>query len=94
MTHISIQLLCLLGFGALAVAMDRHQTSVFGRRLTAPRTRVVRAAGWAALALAAFAAVRAQGWSLGLVSLSGHTSLAAGLIIAWLIAYERMSASR
>lgn len=89
MNHLGMLLLSFFAFGALALAMDRHQRNVFGHRLAPGATRCLRLSSWSALALALLAAVGGQGWTLGLVSYSGHTSLAAGLVFAALIANER-----
>lgn len=94
MNHLGVQLLALLAFGVLALAMERHQESVFGRLLARRSTRCLRLAGWLLLALALFVAIRGQGWGLGLVSYSGHTSLAAGLVLGVLIARERRGTRR
>ena len=51
MNHLGVQLLSLLAFGALALAMDRHQEDIFGRALAPGRVRTLRAAGWLALGL-------------------------------------------
>jgi hypothetical protein len=94
MNHLAVLLLSLLAFGALALAMNRHQQTVFGRRLATRITRCLRLGGWSVLALALLAAIRGQGWALGLVSYSGHTTLAAGLIYGALIVNERRKAAR
>ncbi|MDA7417421.1 DUF3325 domain-containing protein [Xenophilus arseniciresistens] len=87
--HLIAALMCVPGFAALALAMERHQEDVFGAALAAGRTRALRVAGWALLLLALVLLVRTQGWSLGLVSFSGHTSFAAALSFLGLIAIER-----
>jgi hypothetical protein len=92
MTHLPALLLCLSGFMALALAMARQQQAILGRALRANTTRGLRAAGWSALALALWFVVGRQGWALGLVSFSGHTSLAAGLVHGALIVTGRRSA--
>ena len=92
MNHLTVFVLCLLAFAALALAMERHQESLFGRALASGRTRSLRIAGWGALALALLVVVRAQGWALGLVSYSGHTSLAAGIVFSALLVYKRRRA--
>ena len=89
MNHLAVLLLSLPAFGAPALATDRHQKIAFGRRLTSGMIRGLRLSGWSALVLVLFVAVREQGWALGLVSYSGHTSLAAGIIFWALIANER-----
>ena len=89
MNQLIVLLLCLLAFGALALAMERHQQDLFRRSLLARTTRWLRVTGWSALVLALFVVVRGQGWALGLVSFSGHTSLGAGLVFGVLLAYGR-----
>ncbi|MFT3719529.1 MAG: DUF3325 domain-containing protein [Pseudorhodoferax sp.] len=94
MVHWTLLLLCTAGFGALALAMDRHQQDVFGRELPARAGRALRVLGWALLAAALWRAVAAQGWGLGLVAYSGHTSAAAGLVFAALVLWNRWRARR
>ncbi len=89
--HLVVLLLCVEGFGALALAMERHQHEVFGRTLAAPATRAWRGAGWLLLGAALALAVHNQGWGLGLVSYSGHTSLGAGLVFGLLVLRGRAS---
>jgi hypothetical protein len=87
--------LCLPGFVALALAMERHQEDLFEHAFAPSLTRRLRVAGWGALLLALCVLVDAQGWGLGLVSFSGHTSLAAGLVfIALLVQGKRQAARR
>lgn len=89
MTHLAVFLLSTLGFTALALAMERHQEDLFGHALATTATRWLRMAGWAALGLALVLIVKAQGWGVGLVSYSGHTSLGAGLVFGALVVIER-----
>lgn len=89
MNHLGVLLIALLGFGALALAMDRHQRNVLGRRLATRSVRCLRLFGWTLLVLALTLAVRGQGWALGLVAYCGHASLAAGLVFGALVAIER-----
>lgn len=84
--------LCLPGFAALALAMERHQEDLFGHAFAPSLTRRLRVAGWGALLLALGVLVGAQGWGLGLVSFSGHTSLAAGLVFVALLVQGRRQA--
>ncbi|MGJ7489134.1 DUF3325 domain-containing protein [Variovorax sp. ZT4R33] len=94
MTHLTVFLFSTLGFAALALAMERHQEDLFGHALPSTTTRAVRVAGWAALLVALVASVKAQGWAVGLVSFSGHTSLGAGLVFGALVAIERTRSRR
>lgn len=94
MTHLLVLLLCTLGFAALALAMERHQEDLFGHALASTATRWLRVTGWAALGLALVVIVKAQGWSVGLVSYSGHTSLGAGLVFGALVVVERRRSRR
>ncbi len=87
--HLLIFLFSLLGFAALALATERQQEIHFGRMLAPPATRALHLAGWAGLLLALVVAVLSQGWAMGLVSYSGHTSLCAGLVFLGLILRER-----
>ncbi len=50
--------------------------------------------GWGALVLALAIIVQAQGWGMGLVSYSGHTSLAAGIVLGALIVHSRRRGRR
>lgn len=94
MTHLTVLLLSTLGFAALALAMERHQDDLFGHTLPTPMRRGLRGVGWVALLLALGVIVRAQGWSVGLVSFSGHTSLGAGLVFGALVIGTRRKAKR
>ena len=85
MTHVLAVVLCVSAFTSLALAMARQQKAVLGHSLSPNATRGLRAAGWGALALALWVAIRGQGWALGLVSYSGHTSVAAGVVYGALI---------
>lgn len=89
MTHFSAFLICLLSFAALAQAMERHQEDLYGRLLSARATRTLRVLGWSGLLLGLAVLVQAQGWGMGLVSYSGHTSLAAALVFSALIVHDR-----
>ncbi|WP_233238246.1 DUF3325 domain-containing protein [Bordetella sp. LUAb4] len=92
MIHVLTLLISLAAFAALALAMDRHQEDLFGRALAPGVTRLLRILGWAGLLLALWVIVGRQGWALGLVSYSGCTSLAAGLVFLALIMHERRRA--
>lgn len=94
MTHLIVFLLSTLGFTALALAMERHQEDLFGEPLAATATRWLRVAGWAALLAALALMVKAQGWGVGLVSYSGHTSLGAGLVFGALVVIARTRSRR
>jgi hypothetical protein len=89
MTHLLAFALCLLGFAALAFAMRRHQREIFGRPLQPAMTWGLRSIGACALLFALGLLVARQGWSLALVMFSGHTSMAAALVLCVLIAYAR-----
>jgi O-antigen/teichoic acid export membrane protein len=86
--------LCLAGFVMLAFSMDRQQRDLIGRALRKSITRVQRILGTCALLLALAALVIWQGWGLGLVMFSGHTSLAAGIIYCGLIGMRRRGLKR
>jgi hypothetical protein len=90
MSHLGAFVLCLAGFGMLALAMDRPQNAVFTLASKSAR-RGLRVAATCALLLALSILVCWQGWGLGLVMFSGHTSLAAGFVHCGLIWYMRRS---
>ncbi|MDQ8020519.1 MAG: DUF3325 domain-containing protein [Moraxellaceae bacterium] len=94
MSHLLTFLSSLAGFVALAMAMSRHQREVFGKALAQPATRRWRLAGWACLLLALVVVVFREGWGLGLVLYSGHTSLAASLVLGALVVRERLRDAR
>lgn len=89
MMHFLSVLICLAAFGSLAMATDRAQIDVLGRELPPATTRALRTVGWALLLASLAIVVGAQGWGLGLVSYSGHTSLAAGMVFLALIVQQR-----
>ena len=92
MTHAAALLLCLAAFAALALAMERQQDDLFGRALPSAKTRGLRIAGTCVLLLCLAFLVWRQGWGLGLVLFSGHTSAAAGLVYCALVVHGRRTA--
>lgn len=94
MSHLVAVALCVSGFAALALAMRRQQRDIIGRPLPPAVTFLLRAAGACALLCALGVLVAWQGWSLGLVMFSGHTSIAAGLVLCALIAHARNHARK
>ncbi len=94
MSLLPVLMLCVCGFACLALAMVRHQRDLLGRLLSPIPTHGLRASGWLCLLLAAWRLIAAQGWSLGLVSYSGCTSLAAGLVHLGLLLHARRRSQR
>lgn len=94
MIHVPVFSMCLLAFIALALAMERHQMDVWGRGLASGATCGLRVAGWGALVLALIVVVLDQGWALGLVIYSGHTSVSAGLVFAALVVHGKLKIRR
>ena len=92
MNHLPAFVLCVAGFTALAFAMHRQQRDIIGGRLRSTTTRGLRFAGACALLLALGILISGRGWSMGLVTFSGHTSIAAGIVLCALIGYARMVA--
>ncbi len=90
MSHLLAFALSLAGFAALAGATHRQQRDLFGNALQPAMTRMARLAGTAALLAVLGNLVAQYGWGLGLVMFSGHTSLAAGIVVCALIGYMRM----
>ncbi len=91
MVHALLFVLSLAGFICLALAMERHQRDLCGHAFARRRSRQWRIAGWALLLLALATAVLAQGVGFGLASLSGHTSIAAGVVVLALMLRARRS---
>ncbi|PZA13231.1 DUF3325 domain-containing protein [Rhodopseudomonas palustris] len=89
MSHALAQLLCLLGFTALAFGLRRPQHDILRRSLRRPVVLALRAVGTCALLAALAMLVGTSGWGFGLVKFSGHTTLAAALIYVTLIGYGR-----
>lgn len=87
MSHLFALIMSLTGFAALACAMKRQQRDLFGQALDPRTTRILRLTGTAALLGALNLLVVQKGWALGLVMFSGHTSLAAGIVLCVLIGY-------
>lgn len=92
MMHLLCFGLCLAGFAALALATPRQQREIIGRSLRPGARYALRAAGVCALLSALGVLVAWQGWSLGLVMFSGHTSLAAGVVYCAIIGQARILA--
>lgn len=78
--HLLSFTLCLAAFAALALATERQQHDLFGGPLSPTATRLLRVAGTGAMLLVLGVLLDWQGWGLGLVMFSGHTSLAAGVV--------------
>lgn len=91
MIHLSVLALCLAGFAALACATRRQQREFFGGPLQPVATYALRAVGSCALVTALGIIVAWQGWGLGLVMFSGHTTLAAGIVFSAMIVRLKMS---
>lgn len=89
MIHVILFVLPLVAFGCLALAMERHQRNVLRRVLSVAVTQQLRAVGWALLVFSAVVAVRGLGVGFGLVALSGHTSVAAGVMLLSLVVHGR-----
>ena len=92
MNHLLALALCLMGFAALALATRRQQRDLIGRSLPRTITNALRIIGTVAILLALGLLVSWQGWGLGLVMFSGHTSLAAGIVYAVLVGVAGMQA--
>ena len=61
------------------------------RSLRSTTTYALRVAGACALLLALGFLVAEKGWSIGLVMFSGHTSIAAGIVLCALIGQARIA---
>lgn len=94
MSHLVALTLSLVGFIALACGMKRQQRDLFGRALQSGSTRMLRLTGAVALLGALNFLVVQKGWGLGLVMFSGHTSIAAGIVVCVLIGHTRIHAKK
>jgi hypothetical protein len=92
MNHLPAFVLCLAGFAALAFAMRRQQRDIIGRPLRPTITYALRVVGACALLIALGILVAGQGWSIGFVIFSGHTTITAGIVLCALIGHARMYA--
>ncbi len=88
MIHVILFVLSLAAFACLALAMERHQRDVLRRALSAQATQL-RAIGWALLVFSSVFAMRGLGLGFGLAALSGHTSVAAGVVVLVMVAHGR-----
>ncbi len=89
MIHVILFVLSLAAFACLALAMERHQRDVLRRVLSAQATEKLRAIGWALLVFSTVFAMRGLGVGSGLAALSGHTSVAAGVVVLAMVAHGR-----
>lgn len=87
--HLLAALLCLGGFAVLAAATERQQQGLLGRDLPRAMSRALRIMGAILLLVALAVLVGNEGWGMGLVMYSGHTSLAAGCVYSALIMLAR-----
>ncbi|MGC4250342.1 MAG: DUF3325 domain-containing protein [Sphingobium sp.] len=81
MTDAAIFVLSLGGFAALLLAMPRHQGDWLGLKLSPHVGRILRLAGFAALALAFLVAGTGFGWGYGTVAWFGWLTIAATLVV-------------
>ncbi|MBA0279606.1 DUF3325 domain-containing protein [Stenotrophomonas maltophilia] len=89
MIHVILFVLSLAAFACLALAMERHQRDVLHRLLSVTTTQQLRAVGWALLVFSTVFAMRGLGVGTGLAALSGHTSVAAGVVMLAMVAHGR-----
>lgn len=79
MIHFTLMLLALAGFAALLLA--RHPQDWLGRKLAPRALRMLRAVGFALLALGFAGAGWGLGWAYGAVCWFGWLTAAAGVIV-------------
>lgn len=70
----------VLGFAALALALNRHHQQVWRRAPSRQRQNLLRFAGWALLLAALWVCIAHAGWASGLVWWTGLLSGAALLV--------------
>ena len=83
--HLFAASLCIAGFAALAAATERQQHALLARDLPRVKSRALRIAGAILLLVALAVLIANEGWAMGLVMYSGHTSLGAGCVYFALI---------
>ncbi|MFJ2982016.1 MULTISPECIES: DUF3325 domain-containing protein [unclassified Pseudomonas] len=74
------------GMLGLCQGLERHYKHVWNRACPASWRRVLRGAGWLALALSLLLCAQAWGWAMGPVAWFGVMSLA-GLVLVLLLPY-------
>jgi hypothetical protein len=79
-------LLCYAAFGALCLAMERHQQDVLGRRLGRRWQLTLRVAAVLLLATALMALMSTAGWAMGLAQGVALAMATAGGLV-WLLSY-------
>lgn len=89
MIHLILFVLSVAAFACLALSMERHQRDVVRRVLSTQATQQLRAMGWALLVFSTVFAMRGLGVGSGLAALSGHTSVAAGVVVLAMVAHAR-----
>ena len=78
----------------MACATARQQEELYGRLLASAATRLLQFGGAAGLLAVLAWLVHSQGWGMGLVMFSGHTSLAAGMVLGALVVIDRQRTRR
>lgn len=76
-------LLATVGFVCLALAMERHHRDVTGHAPAAPRRRLLRLLGAAALAASLAPSIAAWGVAQGFVGWCGVLAAGAGAMVLW-----------
>lgn len=94
MSHLDVLMLSVLSFGCLAMAVERQQEDVFGRRLAAGVTKVLWWAGWLLLVVSLVLALREPLSAVGAVAWFGCISAAAGLVFLSLVMMSRVRVNR
>ncbi|MBD8492466.1 DUF3325 domain-containing protein [Pseudomonas syringae] len=80
-------LLCYGGFTALCLSMERHYSDLLAGTPSLRRRRAFKAGGWLLLAVSAWAAVSAEGWTMGLVKWSA-VLMASAVLLVFLLPYR------
>lgn len=80
-------LLCYVGFTALCLSMERHYSDLLAGKSSLRRRRLLKVAGWLLLAVSIWAAVSAEGWTMGLVKWSA-VLMASAVLLVFLMPYR------
>ncbi|QLF92187.1 DUF3325 domain-containing protein [Pseudomonas sp. ABC1] len=84
MIDVLILLTSLVGFVALALAMDKHAKHFLRRALSVRLSRVLRVVGWTLLALALYMNFHVRGWSVGSVAWLGWLTIAGAALVFYM----------
>lgn len=87
-------LLAIIGFACLAAAMNRHHQEVIGGKPSPSRVRLLRMAGFVALAVLLTLEMTQDGAAFGAMLAFGYASLGAGIVSLALTVFSQVHIRR